>query len=169
MEICAAGVSRPLLGACRNHAWDGTMISLENVTFFPKGQVPPLLTCFGYVFIYSISNISSHLGHLSGLLGSRFTLYALDSRGGRSESSYVSVRTSCSVVDDSTAEGTGTTSDPPHFSARVSCSPFPELTLHLNTSCNHLLNKGTKFTLTSHISASLHCLNIYLCCNHIGN
>ncbi|XP_023666848.1 astrotactin-2-like isoform X1 [Paramormyrops kingsleyae] len=34
----------------------------------------------------------------------KFTLYALDSRGGRSESSYVSVRTSCSVVDDSTAE-----------------------------------------------------------------
>ncbi|KPP67218.1 hypothetical protein Z043_114213 [Scleropages formosus] len=37
-------------------------------------------------------------------LGERFTLYALDSRGGRSESSFVSVRTSCAVVDDSTAE-----------------------------------------------------------------
>ncbi|KAG5835230.1 hypothetical protein ANANG_G00270120 [Anguilla anguilla] len=34
----------------------------------------------------------------------KFTLYALDSRGSRSESSYVSVRTSCPIVDDSRAE-----------------------------------------------------------------
>ncbi|KAI1905055.1 hypothetical protein AGOR_G00012000 [Albula goreensis] len=34
----------------------------------------------------------------------KFTLYALDSRGSRSESSYVSVRTSCPIVDDSKAE-----------------------------------------------------------------
>ncbi|KAM3873968.1 astrotactin-2-like [Diretmus argenteus] len=33
-----------------------------------------------------------------------FTLYAVDSRGGRSESSFVSVRTSCPMVDDSRAE-----------------------------------------------------------------
>jgi hypothetical protein len=37
---------------------------------------------------------------------SRFTLYAVDSRGGHSEYSYVSVRTSCPMVDDSRAEGT---------------------------------------------------------------
>lgn len=36
----------------------------------------------------------------------RFTLYALDSRGSRSEASYVTVRTSCPIVDDSRAEGT---------------------------------------------------------------
>ncbi|XP_060768289.1 astrotactin-2-like [Neoarius graeffei] len=34
----------------------------------------------------------------------KFTLYALDSRGSRSEPSYVSVRTSCPIVDDSRAE-----------------------------------------------------------------
>ncbi|XP_061119743.1 astrotactin-2 isoform X3 [Conger conger] len=34
----------------------------------------------------------------------KFTLYALDSRGSRSESSFVSVRTSCPIVDDSRAE-----------------------------------------------------------------
>uniref|UniRef100_UPI001EAF77C6 astrotactin-2-like n=1 Tax=Oncorhynchus gorbuscha TaxID=8017 RepID=UPI001EAF77C6 len=34
----------------------------------------------------------------------RFTLYAVDSRGSRSESSFVSVRTSCPMVDDSRAE-----------------------------------------------------------------
>uniref|UniRef100_A0AAQ5Z4F8 MACPF domain-containing protein n=1 Tax=Amphiprion ocellaris TaxID=80972 RepID=A0AAQ5Z4F8_AMPOC len=34
----------------------------------------------------------------------RFTLYAVDSRGSHSESSFVSVRTSCPVVDDSRAE-----------------------------------------------------------------
>lgn len=36
----------------------------------------------------------------------RFTLHAVDSRGSQSESSYVSVRTSCPMVDDSRAEGT---------------------------------------------------------------
>lgn len=36
----------------------------------------------------------------------RFTLYAVDSRGSYSESSFVSVRTSCPVVDDTRAEGT---------------------------------------------------------------
>lgn len=35
----------------------------------------------------------------------RFTLYAVDSRGSHSESSFVSVRTSCPMVDDSRAEG----------------------------------------------------------------
>uniref|UniRef100_A0A8C8GD70 MACPF domain-containing protein n=2 Tax=Oncorhynchus tshawytscha TaxID=74940 RepID=A0A8C8GD70_ONCTS len=34
----------------------------------------------------------------------KFTLYAVDSRGSRSESSFVSVRTSCPMVDDSRAE-----------------------------------------------------------------
>ncbi|KAM9440562.1 astrotactin-2 isoform 1-T1 [Clarias gariepinus] len=34
----------------------------------------------------------------------KFTLYALDSRGSRSEASYVTVRTSCPIVDDSRAE-----------------------------------------------------------------
>uniref|UniRef100_A0A4W4G974 MACPF domain-containing protein n=1 Tax=Electrophorus electricus TaxID=8005 RepID=A0A4W4G974_ELEEL len=34
----------------------------------------------------------------------KFTLYAVDSRGSRSESSYVTVRTSCPMVDDSRAE-----------------------------------------------------------------
>uniref|UniRef100_A0AAQ5ZK19 MACPF domain-containing protein n=1 Tax=Amphiprion ocellaris TaxID=80972 RepID=A0AAQ5ZK19_AMPOC len=34
----------------------------------------------------------------------KFTLYAVDSRGSHSESSFVSVRTSCPVVDDSRAE-----------------------------------------------------------------
>ncbi|XP_041825552.1 astrotactin-2-like isoform X2 [Melanotaenia boesemani] len=34
----------------------------------------------------------------------KFTLYAVDSRGSHSESSFVSVRTSCPVVDDSKAE-----------------------------------------------------------------
>ncbi|XP_068608676.1 astrotactin-2-like [Brachionichthys hirsutus] len=34
----------------------------------------------------------------------KFTLYAVDSRGGHSESSFVSVRTSCPMVDDSRAE-----------------------------------------------------------------
>ncbi|XP_036384266.1 astrotactin-2-like isoform X1 [Megalops cyprinoides] len=34
----------------------------------------------------------------------KFTLYALDSRGSRSESSFVTVRTSCPIVDDSRAE-----------------------------------------------------------------
>uniref|UniRef100_A0A671VBE5 Astrotactin 2 n=1 Tax=Sparus aurata TaxID=8175 RepID=A0A671VBE5_SPAAU len=34
----------------------------------------------------------------------KFTLYALDSRGSHSESSFVSVRTSCPMVDDSRAE-----------------------------------------------------------------
>ncbi|XP_054612972.1 astrotactin-2-like isoform X2 [Dunckerocampus dactyliophorus] len=34
----------------------------------------------------------------------KFTLYAVDSRGSHSESSYVSVRTSCPMVDDSRAE-----------------------------------------------------------------
>ncbi|XP_056434395.1 astrotactin-2-like isoform X2 [Gadus chalcogrammus] len=34
----------------------------------------------------------------------KFTLYAVDSRGGHSEYSYVSVRTSCPMVDDSRAE-----------------------------------------------------------------
>uniref|UniRef100_A0A667WM49 Astrotactin 2 n=1 Tax=Myripristis murdjan TaxID=586833 RepID=A0A667WM49_9TELE len=34
----------------------------------------------------------------------RFTLYAVDSRGSHSESSFVSVRTSCPMVDDSRAE-----------------------------------------------------------------
>lgn len=37
---------------------------------------------------------------------SRFTLSAVDSRGSHSESSFVSVRTSCPMVDDSRAEGT---------------------------------------------------------------
>lgn len=36
----------------------------------------------------------------------RFTLNAVDSRGSNSESSFVSVRTSCPMVDDSRAEGT---------------------------------------------------------------
>lgn len=36
---------------------------------------------------------------------SRFTLNAVDSRGSHSESSFVSVRTSCPMVDDSRAEG----------------------------------------------------------------
>uniref|UniRef100_A0A669BHK8 Astrotactin 2 n=1 Tax=Oreochromis niloticus TaxID=8128 RepID=A0A669BHK8_ORENI len=36
----------------------------------------------------------------------RFTLYAVDSRGSYSESSFVSVRTSCPVVDDTRAEET---------------------------------------------------------------
>lgn len=35
----------------------------------------------------------------------RFTLHAVDSRGGHSESSFVSVRTPCPMVDDSRAEG----------------------------------------------------------------
>ncbi|KAM8872577.1 astrotactin-2 isoform 2-T2 [Synchiropus picturatus] len=34
----------------------------------------------------------------------KFTLYAVDSRGSRSDSSFVSVRTSCTMVDDSRAE-----------------------------------------------------------------
>uniref|UniRef100_A0A3P9MMJ5 Astrotactin 2 n=1 Tax=Oryzias latipes TaxID=8090 RepID=A0A3P9MMJ5_ORYLA len=34
----------------------------------------------------------------------RFTLYAVDNRGGHSESSFVSVRTSCPLVDDTRAE-----------------------------------------------------------------
>ncbi|XP_051528268.1 astrotactin-2-like isoform X2 [Myxocyprinus asiaticus] len=34
----------------------------------------------------------------------KFTLYAMDSRGRRSEASFVTVRTSCSMVDDSKAE-----------------------------------------------------------------
>ncbi|KAG7314898.1 hypothetical protein KOW79_022201 [Hemibagrus wyckioides] len=34
----------------------------------------------------------------------KFTLYALDSRGSRSDASYVTVRTSCPIVDDSRAE-----------------------------------------------------------------
>ncbi|XP_061656795.1 astrotactin-2 isoform X2 [Syngnathoides biaculeatus] len=34
----------------------------------------------------------------------KFTLYAVDSRGSHSDSSYVSVRTSCAMVDDSQAE-----------------------------------------------------------------
>lgn len=36
----------------------------------------------------------------------RFTLNAVDSRGTHSEPSFVTVRTSCPVVDDSRAEGT---------------------------------------------------------------
>lgn len=62
----------------------------------------------------------------------RFTLYALDSRGSRSEASYVTVRTSCPIVDDSRAEGT------PPLSVSISLPP-----LHLNPSekivSSHLL------------------------------
>lgn len=47
----------------------------------------------------------------------RFTLHAVDSRGGQSESSFVSVRTSCPMVDDSRAEGTtGVATVRPHVS-----------------------------------------------------
>uniref|UniRef100_A0A9J8A475 Astrotactin 2 n=1 Tax=Cyprinus carpio carpio TaxID=630221 RepID=A0A9J8A475_CYPCA len=38
------------------------------------------------------------------VLSSRFTLYAVDSRGSRSDASFVTVRTSCPMVEDSKAE-----------------------------------------------------------------
>uniref|UniRef100_A0A672ZYP0 Astrotactin 2 n=1 Tax=Sphaeramia orbicularis TaxID=375764 RepID=A0A672ZYP0_9TELE len=50
---------------------------------------------------------NSHPGSLIDMLVLsvfRFTLHAVDSRGSRSESSFVSVRTSCPMVDDSRAE-----------------------------------------------------------------
>lgn len=55
---------------------------------------------------------------------SRFTLHAVNSRGGQSESSYVSVRTSCPMVDDSRAEGTaGVATLRPHISF-IGSSPW---------------------------------------------
>uniref|UniRef100_A0A671R2W9 Astrotactin-2-like n=1 Tax=Sinocyclocheilus anshuiensis TaxID=1608454 RepID=A0A671R2W9_9TELE len=49
-------------------------------------------------------HLQQTFSHIHPVLSSRFTLYAVDSRGSRSDASFVTVRTSCPMVDDSKAE-----------------------------------------------------------------
>uniref|UniRef100_A0AAX7VCC8 Astrotactin 2 n=1 Tax=Astatotilapia calliptera TaxID=8154 RepID=A0AAX7VCC8_ASTCA len=64
------------------------------------------LTCFPCTLFYLINDVLTGAIFFFVVVTFRFTLYAVDSRGSYSESSFVSVRTSCPVVDDTRAEET---------------------------------------------------------------
>lgn len=118
--------------SCEVYLLGGNVLGFFGSMLALAGPRAPAHCVFDSIVSFSLGT-SWHLLFLTlSSVYLRFTLYALDSRGSRSEASYVTVRTSCPIVDDSRAEGT------PPLSLSISLP-----SLHLNPSekivSSHLL------------------------------